>query len=186
MIWMKGLVYLKARLILLFLNPVALRHLIKILQVIIRTNFKSLKKTYNLYVLKFNHRTSKFCKISQTSFSKLFSKKLLKQYKANWNVVSNKTFTILHKNEVLFQAGYHNKFQAGIKVWILEGIMLYRTICMIPAKMKITILNKINWSLISSLNKIDCSQFNFLKLILSNLKKLFKIKNEMILFKWVL
>ncbi len=186
MIWMKGLVYLKARLILLFLNPVVLPHLIMILLVILRINFKSLKKIYNLYVLKFNLKTSKFYKISQTSFSKLFSKKLLKQFKANWNVVSNKIFTILHKKEVLFQVGYHNKFQAGIKVWILEEIMLYRTICMIPVKMKITILNKINWSQISSLNKIDCSQFNFLKLILSNLKQLFKIKNEMILFKWVL
>jgi hypothetical protein len=45
---------------------------------------------------------------------------------------------------------------------------------MIPVRMKIIISNKINWNQISSLNKISCLQFNFLKLILSNLKQLFR------------
>lgn len=183
---MKGLAYLKGKSILHFLSQVVLLHLIKTLQMIFRTNFKSLKKTYNLCVLKFNLRINKFCKISQTSFSRLFNKKLLKQFKVNWIVVFNKTFTIPHKKEVLYQDGFRNKFQAETRVWISEGIMLYRTICMIPVRMKITISNKINWNLINSLNKIVCLQFNFLKLILSNLKQLFKIRNEMILFKWVL
>ena len=124
--------------------------------------------------LRFNLKINKFCKILLTNFSKLSSKRLLKQFKANWTVVYNKTYTILLKNEVLYQDGYRNKFQAGTRVWISEGIMLYRIICMIPVRMKIIISNKINWNQISSLNKISCLRFNFLKLILSNLKQLFR------------
>jgi hypothetical protein len=171
---MKELVYLKEKSILHFLSLVVRQHKIKTLRLTFRTNFKSLKKNYNLYDLRFNLKINKFCKILLTNFSKLSSKRLLKQFKANWTVVYNKTYTILLKNEVLYQDGYRNKFQAGTRVWISEGIMLYRIICMIPVRMKIIISNKINWNQISSLNKISCLQFNFLKLILSNLKQLFR------------
>jgi len=140
---MRGLAYSKEKSILHFLSPVVLQHLIKTLQLIFRTKYKSLKKTYNFYVLKFNLRINKFCKISLISFSKLYNKRSLKQLKANLNVVSNKTFTIPHKKEVLYQDGYRNKFQAETRVWILEGTMLYRTICMIPVRTKIIISNKI-------------------------------------------